>query len=64
MTGPDGKVGHAELRLGSSVIMLADEHPQMGMRLPMTLGATPVMMHVYVEDCDATVAKALAAARR
>ena len=52
MGGPDGKVGHAELGIGDSVIMLADEHPEMGARGPKTVGGTPVSMHVYVEDAD------------
>ena len=50
MPGPDGKVGHAELQLGDSVIMLSDEMPDMGMRGPKALGGTPVTMSVYVED--------------
>ena len=52
MGGPDGKVGHAELEMGSSVIMLADEHPEMDARGPKTVGGTPVSIHVYVEDAD------------
>ena len=52
MPGPDGKVGHAELQLGDSVIMLSDEMPDMGMRGPKALGGTPVTMSVYVEDVD------------
>ena len=50
MCGPDGKVGHAELQMGDSVIMLADESPQMGAVSPQTLGGTPVGILVYVED--------------
>lgn len=61
MDGPDGKVGHAELEIGDSVIMLADVFPDMGQSTPKDLGGTPVMVMVYVEDADATVAKALAA---
>src|SRR5262245_35699592 len=61
MDMPGGKIGHAELRIGSSVFMLADEYPEMGAKSPKTIGDTPVKMHLYVEDCDAVVAKALAA---
>ncbi|SRR5712692_3828028 len=59
MAGPDGKVGHAELAIGDSVIMLADEHPELGVLGPKTIGGTPVMLSVYVEDVDATVEQAL-----
>ena len=52
MGGPEGKVGHAELELGNSVIMLADEHPEMDARGPNTVGGTPVSLHLYVEDAD------------
>lgn len=61
LPGPGGLVGHAELQIGDSVVMLADEYPDMGQRSPQTLGGTPVALMVYVEDVDATFAKALAA---
>jgi PhnB protein len=61
MPGPDGKIGHAELEIGDGVIMLADEHPDMGFRSPKALGGTPVTIHLYVEDADDVHAKALAA---
>lgn len=61
MTGPDGRVGHAELQLGDSVIMLADEYPEIGARGPKSVGGSPVLLNVYVEDVDAVFAKALAA---
>ena len=61
MDGPDGKVGHAELEIGDSVLMLADIFPEANQSSPKDLGGTPVMMMVYVEDADATHAKALAA---
>jgi PhnB protein len=60
MPGPDGKLGHAELELGESVIMLADEHPDMGALGPKTVGGTPVTLSVYVEDVDAVFDTALA----
>jgi PhnB protein len=59
--GPDGKVGHCELQLGDSVIMLADEFPDMGAHAPKTLGGTPVTLSVYVEDVDAVFTRALEA---
>jgi PhnB protein len=52
MPGPDGKIGHAELELGDSLIMLADEVPGMGHRGPKAIGGTPVTISVYVEDVD------------
>ena len=61
MEMPDGKVGHAELALGDSVIMLADESPDMGAIGPRTVGGTPVTIYVYVEDVDDVFGKAIAA---
>lgn len=57
----DGKVGHAEIRIGDSPIMLADEHPEMGAHSPQKLGGSPITILLYVEDVDALVAQALAA---
>ena len=59
MPGPDGKIGHAELELGDSVIMLADEFPDMGHRGPKSLGGTPVTISVYVEDVDDAFRRAI-----
>ena len=61
MPGPDKRVGHAELAIGDSMIMLADEFPDMGARSPKSIGGSPVTIHVYVEDVDATVALAVKA---
>ena len=62
MPGPgDDTIGHAELEIGDSVVMLADEAPEMDHRGPKTIGGSPVAIMVYVEDVDATFAKALAA---
>jgi PhnB protein len=61
MGAPDGKVGHAEIRIGDSRVMLADEFPEMGFLSPQSVGGSPVMLHLYVEDVDATVPKAVAA---
>ena len=61
MADPSGKVGHAELQIGDSRIMLADENPQMGYRSAESIGASPVSLLVYIPDCDQVVAKAVAA---
>ena len=61
MAGPEGKVGHAELELGDSVIMLADEHPEVDAHGPNSVGGTPVALHVYVEDVDGVFERATAA---
>jgi PhnB protein len=59
MESPDGKVGHAELQLGDSVLMLSDEFPDMGFVGPKTVGGTPVTISVYIEDVDAAFQRAL-----
>ena len=61
MPAPGGKVGHAELQLGDSVIMLADAFPDMGYGSPKQIGGTPVTLSVYVEDVDKTFNAALQA---
>lgn len=58
MPGPDGRIGHAELQFGDSVVMLADEFPDMGAKAPSAYGGSPVSIMVYVEDVDATFGKA------
>ncbi len=64
MPAPGGKVGHAEIQLGDSTIMLADEVPNMGHRAPKSLGGSPVSLVLYVEDVDRTVEQAVAAGAR
>lgn len=59
MPGPDGRIGHAELELGDSLIMLADEFPDIGHSGPKALGGTPVTISVYVEDVDAVFERAI-----
>jgi PhnB protein len=59
MPSPGGKIGHAELELGDSLIMLADEHPEMGIVGPKTVGGTPVLINLYVEDVDAVYQAAI-----
>src|SRR5438552_13276789 len=60
MPGPDGKIGHAEISIGDSMIMLADEHPEMGARSPRAFGGAAVSIMLYVNDVDATVKAAVA----
>jgi len=61
MAGPDGRIGHAEIKIGKANIMLADEHPEIGFLSPRTLGGSPVTIHIYVENVDALAAQAEAA---
>jgi PhnB protein len=58
--GPGGKIGHAELQIGDSLVMLADEHPEMGALGPRTVGGSPVGIHLYLADVDAAAARAVA----
>jgi PhnB protein len=60
MADSDGKVGHAELKIGDAVLMLSDEFPEYGVRSPETIGGTPVTLSLYVEDVDAIAAKVVA----
>ncbi len=59
MPAPEGKIGHAELEIGDSIFMLADEAPEMNARGPRSVGGTPVSLYVYVEDVDSVFEKAL-----
>lgn len=61
MDAPEGKIGHAEIKIGDSPIMLADEFPGMGYVSPTTLGGTPVSLMIYVDDVDTVFPKAIAA---
>ena len=56
-----GSTAHLEIRIGSSVVMLADENPDWGNLSPETIGGTPVRLHLYVEDVDACAERAVAA---
>lgn len=64
LPGPDGKLMHASVRIGDSLLMLVDESPQCGMLGPKALKGSPVTVHLYVDDVDATVARAVAAGAR
>jgi PhnB protein len=57
--GPDGKIMHAEIKVGDSIVMLADEMPEMGGRGPKTIGGTPVSFFVYGENVDAAWKRAV-----
>jgi PhnB protein len=59
MEAPEGRISHAEIKLGDSPIMLADEHPELGALSPKTIGGASVMLHVYVDDVDAMVERAV-----
>lgn len=61
LTLPDGRIGHAELEIGDSKIMIAEEIEQWGNLSPQTIGGSPVSLCLYVEDVDAVFAKALQA---
>jgi len=61
MADPQGRVGHAEIRIGDSVIMLADEHPAMGYRGPRTLGGSSVSILLYLADVDRVFERAVKA---
>jgi PhnB protein len=58
---PDGPIGHAEIQIGDSQIMISDESPEMDFRSPATIGGTPVHVYMYVEDVDRIFAQAIAA---
>ncbi|MCD2518599.1 VOC family protein [Massilia sp. G4R7] len=61
MPGPDGRIMHAELRIGDSMVMLADDFPDYGSPGPIALKGSPVVMHLYVRDADAVWERAMAA---
>lgn len=57
----DGKIAHAEMKIGDSPFMLSDEHPEMGFRGPKAIGGSPVGLMIYVDDCDAVFKQAIEA---
>jgi PhnB protein len=64
MADPQGRVGHAEIKIGDSVIMLADEHPSMGYRGPRSLGGSTVSILLYLEGVDKVFERAVTAGAR
>jgi PhnB protein len=58
---PGNKIGHAEIKIGDSIIMLADEHPEMGARSPRSIGGTPVSIVIYVDEVDAVAERVVKA---
>ena len=61
MTNPEGRIGHAEIQLGDSVLMMADEAPAISAFSPQHYGGSPASLLLYTENCDAMYAQALAA---
>lgn len=61
LAAPDGTIGHAEIKIGDSIVMLADEFPQMGHKSPKALGGSPVGVCLYVENVDEVFDRAIAA---
>lgn len=61
MPGPDGRLMHAAVKIGDSTLMLVDEMPEWGVKGAKALGGSPVTLHLYVQDADATFARAVAA---
>ena len=61
MPQPDGRIGHAEIRIGDSIVMLADEAPEKGIHGPAHYGGAPMTLMFYTDDCDAIYNKAIAA---
>jgi PhnB protein len=64
MRTPDGRIAHAEIQIGDSVLMLADESPEQGLKSPEAYGGTPAGVFLYVPDVDVVYARALAAGAR
>jgi PhnB protein len=60
MNGPDGKIGHAELKIGDSIIMLADENPQRGQGFTSatTIGNSPISLYIYLPNVDQVIERA------
>ena len=59
MTGPDGKIGHAEIKIGDSIVFITDEMPGMHSKSPQTLGGTSGSLYLYVEDVDKAFQRAI-----
>ena len=61
LLGPEESIMHAEVKIGDSIVMLGEEHPEMGCQGPQSLGGTPVNLYLYVEDADQAFTRALSA---
>jgi PhnB protein len=61
LTEPSGRIGHAELDFGGTMVMLADEFPEFGLRSATTIGATPVTIHLHVDNADEIIGRAIQA---
>ena len=61
LDAPGGLIGHAEVRIGNTPVMLADENPEWGVQAPQSLGGSPVHLLLYVDDCDTVFQRAIAA---
>ncbi|MGQ0802030.1 MAG: VOC family protein [Pseudomarimonas sp.] len=61
LTEPSGRLGHAELAIGGSVLMICDEFPEYGINCPNVLGGTPVSIHLHVDNADTMIERAVAA---
>ena len=61
LTEPNGRIGHAEIKIGSATVMLSDEYPESGIRGPRSLGGTTFSIHLHVDDVDQAYAQAIAA---
>jgi PhnB protein len=61
LPGPDGKLMHGSLKIGDSIVFLVDENPKWGSNGPLSLGGTPITLHLYVEDVDTAFSQAVEA---
>ena len=61
MPTPDGRVGHAEIKIGNSIIMMSDEWPEAGARSPKSIGGSGSSIYLYVRNCDRVFKRALKA---
>ena len=61
LNGPDGRIGHAEFSINGATVMISDEYPDFGALSPQTIGGSPIKLHIYVDNADATIAQAVKA---
>ena len=61
LTEPSGRIGHAEIRIGHTTLMLSDEYPELGIQGPLALGGTTVAIHLHVDDVDRLMKQAIGA---